>query len=82
MKDCIDILDIIIDQIKRSFLGVFVNTIEKNTIWIELTHKIDFYILIYHMTIYLIWTSIIDSNIIILKIWTRSSLNQKTNSIL
>jgi hypothetical protein len=68
MKDWINASNFNVDYIKIVLLNVFINLNlwKWNLNWF--TYKIDFYVLFYHMTMYLIFVSIIDSNIIILKI--------------
>jgi hypothetical protein len=43
-------------------------------------YKIDFYILVQHISMHLILISIIDSNMKILKTWTKSLMNQETKT--
>jgi hypothetical protein len=63
--------------IKRIFWIFSLIKLRKNAIRIEFTYKLDFYILLWFMTIDLTLTSIVDSNIIILKMRMRSSLIKK-----
>jgi hypothetical protein len=67
--------------IESSLMFSLIKIVQKCDLnWVH--YKIDFYIFIQHISMHLILISIstVDSNIKILKTWTKSSMNQETKT--